>query len=85
MKVDMTREQIKFLNLVAHVFETEAGKKLLAELEKTYIFDVILPPLQHHEKYPDWWPYFREGQNSVIRTLKNQIALSKQLGGTVNE
>jgi len=54
--------------LIADVFKTSAGKKLLSYLEERFVkLPVCVPGQKEGEGY------YREGQNSIIRLFINAI------------
>lgn len=54
-----------FQELCAHVFNTEAGKKLLQELKEKFV-DV---PIWQPGMPQDSFVYFREGQRHLVMTF----------------
>lgn len=54
--------------MIARLFKTPDGKKILDHWEERYIKAPVCIPSQSAEQ-----GYYREGQNSVIRTIQNSI------------
>ena len=54
--------------MIAKLFKTPDGKKVLNHWEERYIKAPVCIPTQPAEQ-----GYYREGQNSVIRTIQNAI------------
>ena len=54
--------------MIARLFKTPDGKKVLSYWEERYIKAPVCVPTQPAEQ-----GYYREGQNSVIRTIQNAI------------
>jgi|TARA_R110001583_G_scaffold44227_1_gene140197 hypothetical protein len=54
--------------MIARLFKTPDGKKILSHWEERYIKAPVCVPTQPAEQ-----GFYREGQNSVIRTIQNAI------------
>jgi hypothetical protein len=62
------------LNQVAsRVLSSKDGKKLLDLLEEKYIINTPVAPHFNDQRYA----YFREGENNMIRTLKQFIEVKQ--------
>lgn len=64
----MIDKQKDFDALIAKVFKTRDGKKVLEYLEERYIKAPVCLPGQVESQ-----GYFREGQNSMVRMFKHAI------------
>ena len=57
--------------LFAKTFQTETGQKLLKYLEDNTIHKMCADPqIKENAVY---WAFFREGQNSLVREIKDRI------------
>lgn len=78
----MIDKQKDFDALIAKVFKSEDGKKVLEFLEERYVKSPVCVPGQ-----PESQGYYREGQNSMVRMFKSAI-IRQEKGeyiGDVNE
>lgn len=64
----MIEKQQDFDALIAKVFKSQDGKKILEFLEERYIKTAVCIPGQVEGQ-----GYYREGQNSVVRMFKSCI------------
>jgi hypothetical protein len=64
----MIDRQKDFDALIAKVFKSKDGKKVLEFLEERYIKTAVCSPGQVEGQ-----GYYREGQNSIIRMFKTSI------------
>ena len=67
----------RLMELLHGVFVgTPLGKELLELLIQRYLY---MPCA--HEKMPDWYAYYRDGENNVIRTIMSLIEQFNQIQG----
>lgn len=83
MMMEAQEKQMEFARLVHAVFETPQGIDLMERLysltQAAPLMDVSNSLVQGEVSLsPADWAYIREGQNSVIRFLLNQIELAKR-------
>ena len=64
------KEELKYLSALHEVFvKSPAGREILEEWQKQYIYAPNVPPQKDHKDYPDYYPYIREGENKFIRAI----------------
>jgi len=61
---ELNEKQDNLTHFARKVFSTDDGKRLLEELRKEFICAPVAPP-----GCAKWYPYYREGQNDIIRQL----------------
>ena len=79
---DWQEAQMKLARQVYTVFETPSGVELMETLKEWTIYASLLKasaPFGASEinMSPSDWAYFREGQNSIVRWLLENIELAK--------
>jgi hypothetical protein len=68
MMTQEVKERQERLEALCHsiFYASEHGRELLALLKEAYIMRTPVADMKNGEH----WPYFREGQNSIIRQLE---------------
>ena len=61
----MIRNKDRFVKLCTHIFNSPPGKELMEYLDDMLMASVAAPSLNSN------YAYWREGQNDLIRRLKN--------------
>ena len=75
--VKEVQEKSRDLNMAfSKVFETPAGKLVLAHFEKNTLGQMTFNP--QVPLNPVYTAFFREGQNSIIREIKDRIEKGKR-------
>lgn len=74
------KDVVRLAHMTHSVFATDEGQTWLKEISKTTINKTVADPEKSSQ-----WAYFREGQNSVIRSILRLMQYHNTNGGKLDE